>query len=129
MATTRQIVNTDKAPQPIGPYAQAIKAGNLLFLSGQIAINPKSGEVVKSSFADQCRTVLENLKAVLTAGGSSIEQVVKTTIFLTDMNKFTEFNAIYGEYFGTAKPARATVEVRRLPKDVEVEIEAIALCN
>lgn len=128
MATQRQVVNTDKAPKPIGPYSQAIKAGNMLFVSGQIGINPQNGEVVKSSFADQCRMVLENLKAVLVAGGSSLDQVVKVTIFLIDMNKFAEFNTIYGEYFGTSKPARATVEVRRLPKDVDIEIEAVALC-
>ena len=125
----REIVTTKNAPSPIGPYSQAIKAGNFLFVSGQIPIVPTTGDLVKSSFADQARQALENGKAIVAAGGSSLDQVVKVTIFLKDLGKFAEFNTIYGEYFGTSKPARATVEVSKLPKDVEIEVEAIAICS
>lgn len=125
----RDIIFTEKAPKPIGPYSQAVKTEGLLFVSGQIPIDPKTGEVVKSSFSEQCYLVLENLKAILEAGNSSLKQVVKVTIFLTDLNKFGELNDIYSKYFGESKPARATVEVRRLPKDVDIEIEATAFCT
>ncbi len=123
------IVTTDKAPEPIGPYSQAIKANGFLFLSGQIPIDPVSGNLHTGSFEEQCRLVLDNINAVLQAGNSSIEQVVKVTIFLQDMQKFTAFNSIYAEYFGEAKPARSCVEVSCLPKNTEIEIEAIALCS
>lgn len=122
-------INTDRAPQPIGPYSQAVQAGNLLFISGQIAIDPQTGSLVTNSFAAECRQVLENLKAIVEAGGSSLEQVVKVNISLTDLGKFGELNSIYSEYFDGAKPARACVEVAGLPKGVSLEIEAIALCK
>ncbi|MBF0286886.1 MAG: RidA family protein [SAR324 cluster bacterium] len=123
------IIKTDKAPEPIGPYSQAIQANGFLFLSGQIPIDPVSGNLHTGSFEEQCRLVLDNLKSVLEAGGSSVDQVVKVTIFLQDMQKFGEFNSVYAEYFNEAKPARACVEVSCLPKNTEIEIEAIALCS
>lgn len=125
----KKIIYTEQAPKPVGPYSQAIQAGPFLFVSGQIPIDPKTGAVVRETFAQECRQVLENVKAVLTAGGSSLPQVVKVTIFLKDLNKFKELNSIYQEYFGESNPARATIEVARLPLDVSVEIEVIALCN
>jgi 2-iminobutanoate/2-iminopropanoate deaminase len=127
MTTTRNVVSTAGAPGAIGPYSQAIVAGELLFCSGQIPIDPSSGQLVEGDVAAQTRRVLDNLVAVLQAGGSSPEQVVKTTIFLADMNDFATVNAVYGEYFPAAPPARSTVQVARLPRDVRVEIEAIAL--
>lgn len=125
----KEIVQTDNAPRPIGPYSQAIRAGNFLFLSGQIAIDPKTGEVIKEPFAGQCKRVIDNVKAVLEAAGSGLKQVVKVTVFLRDLKKFEEFNKIYGEYFGESKPARSCVEVSALPKGVDVEIEALAICE
>jgi 2-iminobutanoate/2-iminopropanoate deaminase len=127
MATSRSIVSTAEAPDAIGPYSQAIAAGNLLFCSGQIPLDPSSGQIVEGDVETQARRVLENLLAVLRAGGSSPEQVVKTTIFLADMDDFAKVNAVYGEYFSSDPPARSTVQVARLPRDVRVEIEAIAL--
>jgi len=125
----RSIVESDKAPQPVGPYSQAIKANGLLYLSGQIPLDPQTGELVTESFDLQVRTVLNTLTAVLQAGGSGLDRVVKVTIFLTDMNRFQEMNAIYAEYFGRSQPARACVEVRRLPRDAPIEIEAVALAD
>jgi 2-iminobutanoate/2-iminopropanoate deaminase len=125
----KRIINTDKAPQPIGPYSQAIKADGWLYVSGQIPMNPKTGEIINESFGLQVRAVLENVKAIIEAGGSSIDHVVKVTIYLTDMSRFAEFNDIYNEYFGTSRPSRACIEVSRLPKDVPIEIEAVALCD
>ncbi len=126
---TKEIVYTEHAPAPVGPYSQAIKANGFLYVSGQIAINPKTNELVLGSFEEQSRLVLDNLKAILEAGNSSLEKVIKVTIFLKDMGQFGTFNTIYSEYFAAFKPARACVEVSRLPKDVEVEVEAIALCD
>ena len=123
----KEIIFTENAPKPIGPYSQAVKAGNLVFLSGQIAIDPKSGKIVEG-FEAQARLVLENVKAVLEAAGSSIDKVIKANIYLVDLGKFGEFNSIYAEYFGESKPARACVEVSRLPKEVEVEMEVVAIC-
>jgi 2-iminobutanoate/2-iminopropanoate deaminase len=120
-------VQTDKAPKAIGPYSQAIAAGGFLFCSGQIPIDPATGELVQGTIEDQTRQVLRNLGAVLVAGGSSFDQVVKATVFLQDMNDFSKMNAVYGEFFGPPHPARAAVQVARLPRDVKVEIEAIAL--
>ena len=125
----KKIVKTDKAPQPVGPYSQAIKANGFLFLSGQIPLVPETGELHTGTFNEQCRLVLENIKAVLEAGGSSLDRVVKVTIFLKDMEKFGELNTIYSEYFDVGKPARSCIQAGRLPKDVEVEIEAVALCD
>ena len=127
MATKRTIVATEQAPAAIGPYSQAIAAAGLVFCSGQIPLDPASGQIVEGDIESQTRRVLDNLTAVLQAAGSSPEQVVKTTIFLADMNDFATVNTIYAEYFGTEPPARSTVQVARLPRDVRVEVEAIAL--
>ena len=127
MATERTVVATEQAPAAIGPYSQAIAAAGLVFCSGQIPLDPVTGQIVEGGIDTQTRRVLDNLTAVLQAAGSSPEQVVKTTIFLADMNDFATVNTIYAEYFGTEPPARSTVQVARLPRDVRVEVEAIAL--
>jgi 2-iminobutanoate/2-iminopropanoate deaminase len=128
MSSSRSVVSTDKAPRAIGPYSQAVRAAGFLFCSGQIALHPESGEIVGGGdVAAQTRQVLDNLEAVLAAGGASFATVVKTTIYLSDMNDFAVVNQIYGERAGSEPPARATVEVSRLPRDVKVEIDAIAL--
>ncbi|MDP4219615.1 MAG: RidA family protein [Bacteroidota bacterium] len=117
---------TPKAPQPIGPYSQAIRNGDILFCSGQIALDPVSGAMKNASIAEEANQVLENLREVLREGGSDFPQVLKTTIFLTDMNDFTAVNEVYGKAFGDAKPARSTIAVSALPKGARVEIECIA---
>jgi len=122
---TLRIVSTPSAPAAIGPYAQAVRIGNLLFTSGQIPLTPQ-GELVAGGIEEQTRRVLDNLTAVLAAEGAKLSDVVKTTVFLKDMNQFADFNQVYASYFGDHKPARSTVEVARLPKDVFVEIECIA---
>ena len=127
MATERTVVATEQAPAAIGPYSQAIAAAGLVFCSGQIPLDPVTGQIVEGGIDTQTRRVLDNLTAVLQAAGSSPEQVVKTTIFLADMNDFATVNTIYAEYFGTEPPARSTVQVARLPRDVRVEVEAIAM--
>jgi 2-iminobutanoate/2-iminopropanoate deaminase len=127
MATERTVISTDTAPAAIGSYSQAIVAGDLIFCSGQIPLDPQTGELVGDTIDAQTRRVLDNLTALLAAAGSSLEHVVKTTIFLQNMNDFQVVNAVYSEYFGTEPPARSTVQVARLPRDVLVEIEAIAL--
>jgi len=124
----REIVRTGGAPKAIGPYSQAVKAGGFVFCSGQIPLDPATGELVGGGVETQTRRVMENLKAVLEAAGSSLDKVVKTTVFLKDMNSFAKMNETYGEFFKADPPARATVEVARLPKDVLVEIEVVALC-
>ncbi len=121
----KQIIFTEKAPAPIGPYSQAIKVGGLIFCSGQIALNPQTGQLSATDVVGQTRQVMENLKAVVEAGGAKMENVVKTTIFLKSMNDFPQVNEVYGTYFRLQPPARSTVEVSRLPKDVLVEVEAI----
>lgn len=118
-------IYTKNAPDAIGPYSQAVKCGNLIFTSGQIAINPATGSVEAEGIEAQTKQVCENLKAVLAEAGASLDKAVKTVCFLDDMNDFAEFNRIYGEYF-TGKPARSCVEVSRLPKGVKVEVEVIA---
>lgn len=123
---SKKIIETDQAPKPIGPYSQAVQFGELLFTSGQIAIDPKTGELLNGTIEDQTNLVLENLKAVLLASGSSLDKVVKTTIFLKDMNDFSKVNEVYAKYFNDSKPARSTVEVSCLPKNVLVEIDCIA---
>lgn len=124
----QKIVHTDSAPKPIGPYSQAIVAsGSLVFTAGQIAIDPATGRIDGEDIATQTRRALANVGAILKKAGSSPEKVVKTTVFLKDMNEFSGMNAVYGEFFGKHAPARSTVEVARLPKDVKVEIEAIAI--
>ncbi|NOU36717.1 MAG: RidA family protein [Kiritimatiellaceae bacterium] len=121
----REIIRTETAPSPVGPYSQAVKVGDTLYCSGQIPLNP-SGGAIPDGIEAQTRQVLANLKAVLTAGGADFQNVVKTTVFLKDMNDFPAMNAIYGSAFTDAPPARSTVQVARLPKDVLVEIDAIA---
>ncbi len=120
-------IKTEKAPQAIGPYSQAIEANGFVFASGQIAIDPSTGKLSTGSIEDQTHLVLSNLQAVLEAAGSSFEKVVKCTVFLQDMDDFSRMNAVYGEFFKPPFPARAAVQVARLPKDVKVEIEAIAV--
>jgi 2-iminobutanoate/2-iminopropanoate deaminase len=122
----RAVVQTPDAPQAIGPYSQAINAGNLVFCSGQIPLTP-DGALIEGDVAAQTRQVLTNLQAVLTAAGSSLDQVVKTTVFLADMGDFAAMNAVYAEFFPANPPARSTVQVARLPRDARVEIEAIAI--
>ncbi|MGD0799783.1 MAG: RidA family protein [Terracidiphilus sp.] len=126
---SKEIVATDKAPAAIGPYSQAVRVGNLLFTAGQIPLDPKTGQVVAGGISEQTTRVLENLMAILEAAGSSLVQVVKTTVFLKDFNDFAAMNAVYGAFFlgaGNQAPARSTVEVARLPKDVLIEIEVVA---
>jgi 2-iminobutanoate/2-iminopropanoate deaminase len=122
----KQTIQTANAPAAIGPYSQAVRAGDLLFVSGQIPLDPKTGELVRGSVAEETKKVLDNLKAIIEAAGGSLGDVVKTTIFLKDMSNFGVVNEVYGTYFPQPFPARATVEVARLPRDVNVEIEAIA---
>jgi len=122
----REIVSTDKAPGAIGPYSQAIKTGGMIYCSGQIPIDPVTGEFVSNDIAEQTEQVLKNLTAVLEAGGTSLDNVVKTTVFLADMSDFAAMNEVYGRYFNANKPARATVQAARLPRDAKVEIECIA---
>lgn len=126
----KSVIFSPQAPAPIGPYSQAIQAGNMIFLSGQIAIDQATGNLVTTfGIEEETRQVMKNLQAVLTAAGVEFSDVVKTTIFLKDMNDFPKVNAIYGEYFQQNPPARETVEVSRLPKDVHVEISCIAVKN
>ena len=121
-----EAVKTEDAPKAIGPYSQAVSFKDLLFLSGQIAINPKTGTIGATTIEAQTEQVMKNLKAVLAAGGSDFSKVLKCTVFLSDMNDFAAFNKVYGSYFGEIPPSRSTVQVARLPRDAKVEIEAIA---
>jgi 2-iminobutanoate/2-iminopropanoate deaminase len=123
----KDIVATDRAPRAIGPYSQAIRAGELVFASGQIPIDPATGEFVTGGIVEQTEQVLRNLTAVFEAAGVGLNQVVKTTVFLADMDDFTAMNEVYGRFFNSEPPARATVQAARLPRDARVEIEAIAL--
>jgi len=123
---TKLSVQTASAPAAIGPYSQAVKCGSLLFVSGQIPLDPKSGELVQGGIEVETRQVLENLRAILEAGGACFADVIKTTIFLKDLSHFQKVNAVYATYFEPPYPARATVEVARLPRDVQVEIECVA---
>jgi 2-iminobutanoate/2-iminopropanoate deaminase len=123
----KTVVSSADAPAAIGPYSQAIQAGQLLFCSGQLPVVPKTGDLVAADASAQARQVLENLGAVLKAGGSSYANVVKTTVFLTDLNDFAGMNSVYSEFFPDAAPARSTIQVAALPKGAKVEIEAIAL--
>ena len=125
----KTIVQTEKAPAAIGPYSQAVKAGGFVFLSGQVALDPASGQVEAGDVRAQTERVLKNLQAVLAAAGSSMAAVVKTTVFLADMNDFAAMNEVYGRFFSSDPPARATVQAARLPKDVQVEIDLIALAG
>jgi 2-iminobutanoate/2-iminopropanoate deaminase len=122
-----KIISTTDAPQAIGPYSQAISANGFVFVSGQIPINPKNSEILRGTVTEQTDQVLRNLQTILKEAGTSLDKVVKTTVYLSSMNDFEEMNKKYGEYFSSTKPARATVEVGRLPKDVGVEIDAVAI--
>jgi len=122
----KKIIYTDKAPKAIGPYSQAVLMGDLLFVSGQIPLDPETMTIVSDDVKLQTHQVLKNLQAILNEAGMSLENVVKTTVYIKDMNDFAAINEVYAEYFTTNKPARACVEVARLPKDVKVEIELIA---
>ena len=124
---TKEVIYSSNAPEPIGPYSQAIKAGNMLFVSGQIAINKSSGEMITATIAEETEQVMKNLSEILLAANMDFSQVVKCTIFLKDMNNFPKVNEMYGKRFSSLPPARETVEVSRLPKDVNVEISCIAV--
>jgi 2-iminobutanoate/2-iminopropanoate deaminase len=123
----REIVKTERAPAAIGPYSQAVRAGGFVFASGQIPLDPKTGEFVSGGVAEQTEQVMRNLTAVLEAAGCGLDSVVKTTVFLADMSDFAAMNEVYGRYFKENPPARATVQAARLPRDARVEIEVIAL--
>jgi 2-iminobutanoate/2-iminopropanoate deaminase len=122
----KNVVITDRGPKPIGPYSQAIKANGFVYLSGQVALDPKTGEVVGADIRQQTERVFENIKGILEAAGVNFHHVLKTTVFLKDMNDFAAMNEVYARYFTSAPPARSTVQVARLPKDTLVEIEVIA---
>jgi|SRR5215213_1335933 len=123
----KERVQTDDAPKAIGPYSQAIRASGLIFASGQIPLDPATGQLVEGGIREQTERVFDNLRAVLESAGSSLDRVVKTTVFLADLGDFNEMNEAYGRYFQDAPPARSTVEVARLPRDARVEIDVIAL--
>ena len=123
----KEVIKTNDAPQAIGPYSQAIKANGCVFISGQIAIDPATGELVEGDVGKQADRVLQNLRAILQAAGSSMEQVVRTTVFLKNMSDFAAMNQVYATFFTTQQPARSTVEVAQLPRNVLVEIDVIAL--
>ena len=127
MTAVKDIITTDRAPRAIGPYSQAVRAGDLVFASGQIPIDPATSEFVAGGVAEQTEQVLRNLTAVFEAAGVGMNQIVKTTVFLADMDDFTAMNEVYGRFFGAEPPARATVQAARLPRDARVEIEAIAV--
>jgi len=123
----REIISTEHGPKAIGPYSQAVKANGFVFTAGQVALDPATGSVVGTEIKAQTERVMENLKGIVEAAGSTMHKVVKTTVFLKDMNDFAAMNEVYARYFPAAPPARSTVEVSRLPKDVRVEIEIVAL--
>ncbi len=122
----RQIIETKNAPAPIGPYSQAVRANGFLFVSGQIPVRPDTGQVVEGGIAAQTHQVMKNISAILEAAETELANVVKTTVFLSNLDDFSVFNQVYGEYFSEARPARATVQVARLPKEVLVEVEVVA---
>jgi 2-iminobutanoate/2-iminopropanoate deaminase len=123
----KKVIQTDKAPRAIGPYSQAIRAGDFLFLSGQIPLDPETGELVQGDIRQQTKQVLENIKGVLESQGLGMEDVVKATIFLKDIGNFSQVNEVYATYFSSSPPARSTVEVTKLPRDADIEMETIAL--
>jgi 2-iminobutanoate/2-iminopropanoate deaminase len=125
----KEIVATERAPRAIGPYSQAVRSGNFLFASGQIPIDPATGEFVAGGITEQTEQVMRNVSAILEAAGAGLQQVVKTTVFLADMEDFTAMNEVYGRFFAEDPPARATVQAARLPRDARVEIEAIAILD
>ena len=123
----KEIINTDSAPKPVGPYSQAIKAGNFVFVSGQGPIDPKTNQLILEDIKSQTRRVLENIAEILKTADLTMKDVVKTTVFMTDLNNFSEMNEVYSEYFTEGKPARSTVQVAKLPLNIDVEIDAIAI--
>ena len=123
---TKQTVRTTNSPQPLGAYSQAVKTGNLLFVSGQIPIDPENGELVQGTFKERARQVLNNIKNIVEAAGTDMNNVVKTTVFLTDLSNFAEVNEVYSEFFVSDPPARAAVQVSKLPLGADIEIECIA---
>jgi 2-iminobutanoate/2-iminopropanoate deaminase len=123
----KEVISTEKGPKAIGPYSQAIKAGGFVFISGQVAFDPATSQIVEGDVARQTARVLDNLKAIAESAGTSLEKAVKATVYLKDMSEFAAMNEVYARYFVTNPPARATVEVARLPRDVRVEIDLIAL--
>ena len=123
---SRSIIQTSKAPAPVGTYSQAVSCGYILYVSGQIPLDPESGELIGNSFAEQCHGVLLNLKIILEAGGSGLDHVLKVTIYMKNIAQFGELNEIYSEYFDVSKPARACIEVSNLPKGADIEMDAIA---
>jgi 2-iminobutanoate/2-iminopropanoate deaminase len=125
-AINREIINTKKAPQAIGPYSQAIKFNNIIFVSGQIAINPENNQFLDGDITIQTKRVIDNIKAILEDAGSSLEKVLKVTVFIRDIRDFDQVNEVYAKYFGTSLPARAFIEVGNLPKSAKIEMEAIA---
>ncbi len=125
----KEIISTKDAPQAIGPYSQAIRFGNLIFVSGQIPIEPEAGKILKGDIKEQAKLILENLNNVLAAGGSSLDNVLRTTIFLTDLEDYPAVNETYAQYFNDLPPARSTVQVAKLPMDAQIEIDAIACIN
>lgn len=124
---SREVISTPNAPKAIGPYSQAIKANGFLFISGQVCFDPATGNLISGGIQEQTEQVIKNLSAILQAAGSGLEKVVKTTVYLKNMSEFAQMNEVYGKFFPSAPPARSTVEVARLPKDVAVEIDVIAL--
>jgi 2-iminobutanoate/2-iminopropanoate deaminase len=122
----KEVILTDRGPKPIGPYSQAVRANGFLHVSGQVALDPKTGEMTGADIRQQTERTLENVKGILEAAGSNLHHIVKTTVFLKDMNDFAAMNEVYAKYFASAPPARSTVQVSRLPKDALVEIEVIA---
>ncbi|MBC8507184.1 MAG: RidA family protein [Anaerolineales bacterium] len=126
---TKEVITTKDAPKAIGPYSAGVRTGNLIFSAGQLGIDPLTGEFVSDEVVEQTRQALKNLKAILDAGGSAMENVLKTTVFLRDMNDFAAMNAVYAEFFTENFPARSAVQVARLPKDAAVEIEAVAVVS
>ncbi len=125
----KKVIETDKAPDAIGPYSQGILAGKFLFISGQIAIVPETGELIKGDIERETELILKNIKAIVEEAGGGIEDIVKTTIYITDMDNFSTINEIYGKFFSIEPPARATMEVSNLPKGADIEIEAIAVLD
>ncbi len=127
--TEKEIITTTNAPTPVGPYSQAVKAKGLLFTAGQIGLDPSTGAIIDDSIENEARRVLENIKIILKEAGSSLDAVIKTTVFITNMDNFSKVNTIYGQYFTEKPPARSCVEVSSLPGGASVEIETIALCS
>ena len=126
-SSTKEVVTTEHAPKAIGPYSQAVKVGNTLYISGQIPIDPKTGQLNTGSIEEQAKQVLENLNAILAANDMSMTNVISTTVFLKDLNDFSSMNTVYGHYFNDKPPARATIQAARLPRDVSIEISATAI--